>query len=135
MHRLLFCLVTGFATVSCGGKDSGADATPFQFDDLTTEEKFAYMASDVVPTMAPIFQGHDAEAHADFGCGTCHVQGMADGTYAMPDPGLPPLEEDAFPYTSDVGVFMEEEVRATMAELLGPREGGHPCTTCHTLTE
>ena len=81
--------------------------------------------------MAALFQEHDSEAYADFSCGTCHVEGQVDGTYAMPDAGLPPLYDDKFPYTSDVGVFMSDEVLPTLNDLLGPTDGGRPCITCH----
>jgi hypothetical protein len=120
--------------VACGGKeDSGAD--DFVFSELSDDEKAAYMSSDVLPTMSAVFQGFDAEEYADFSCASCHVQGSTDGSFSMPDAGLPPLREADFPYESDIGVFMEDEVLATMKDLLGPKDGGRPCTTCHTLAE
>ena len=121
--------------VACGGKTEDSAPEPFTFDELSDEEKVAYMSTEVLPTMQAIFQSHDGEKYADFSCATCHVTGMSTGTMAMPDPGLPPLREDAFPYEDPVGLFMENEVRQTMAELLGPTEEGRPCTTCHTLEE
>jgi hypothetical protein len=130
---LLLC--AALYSTACGTKDGDSAPEPFTFDNLSDEEKLAYMASDVLPTMQSIFQAYDSEAYADFSCGTCHVTGLADGTYAMPDAGLPPLREADFPYEDEVGLFMENEVRATMAELLGPTEGGRPCVTCHTLEE
>ena len=119
--------------VGCGGKADSGEV--FRFSELSDEEKAAYMASDVLPTMAALFQAYDSDAYADFSCATCHVDGLADGSYAMPDAGLPPLSEDKFPYESDVGLFMEEEVLPALNELLGPADGGRPCITCHTLAE
>lgn len=131
MSRLNWVLC--LAAVACGGdKDSGE---AFRFSELSDADKSAYMASDVLPTMAAVFQSYDSEAYADFSCDSCHVSGLADGTYAMPDAGLPPLSEDAFPYDAGVGLFMNEEVLPTLNDLLGPTTGGRPCTTCHTLTE
>jgi len=117
--------------VGCG--DPTEDSANEPFDTLSDDEKAAYMASDVLPQMEAIFQAYDSETCADFSCASCHVSGSADGTYAMPDPGLPSLQEDSFPYESDVGLFMGDEVLPTMTDLLGP--GGRPCITCHTLEE
>ena len=132
MSRLswMLCLVV----VACSGdkEDSGEE---FRFDQLSDAEKSGYMATDVLPEMAALFQSYDSEAYADFSCDTCHVTGLADGSYAMPDAGLPALSEDAFPYDSGVGLFMNEEVLPALNDLLGPTDGGRPCTTCHTLTE
>ena len=127
--RLSVWWMLGAAACSAPVEDSSSE--PFAFEDLSDTEKSAYMASDVLPEMAEIFQAYDPDAYADFSCASCHVAGSADGTYAMPDAGLPPLEEDAFPYESDVGVFMDDEVLPAMADLLGG--GGKPCITCHTL--
>ena len=121
--------------MACSSKSDDTASEVFTFDNLTDAEKAAYMASDVLPRMQAVFQDHDATAYADFSCTTCHVAGSADGSYVMPDPGLPPLREDAFPYEDDVGIFMAEEVLPAMAELLGPTDGGRPCITCHTLED
>lgn len=130
------CAAILLLSVGCGGKEGDSGGTEvFRFDALDDGEKAAYMGSDVLPTMSAVFQGYDSEAHADFSCASCHVNGSVDGTFAMPDAGLPPLSEDAFPYESDVGLFMENEVLPTMRDLLGPQDGGRGCTTCHTLTE
>ncbi len=130
---LVLCVVSLFC--GCGSKGEDSAVRGPSFDSMTHEERAAYMASDVLPTMAGVFQAFDSERYADFSCATCHVTGLSDGSYAMPDAGLPPLREADFPYTSEVGVFMEDEVLATMRDLLGPTDGGRPCTTCHTLTE
>ena len=76
-------MLLGLLIMGCG-----EEVDEFRFDDLTDDEKAAYMATDVLPTMAALFQEHDSEAYADFSCGTCHVEGQVDGTYAMPDAGL-----------------------------------------------
>lgn len=128
-------LVLGAGLAACGGDKSDSAATVASFDSLSDSEKAAFMASDVLPTMAAIFQAYDADAHADFSCASCHVTGVADGSYAMPDPGLPELSEAAFPYTEGTGLFMEEEVLPAMRDLLGPTDGGRGCTTCHTVGE
>ena len=131
-------LLSGWMVVgvsACSSKTEDTASEPFTFDSLSAEEKAAYMASDVLPQMQAVFQAYDGEAYADFSCATCHVSGMADGTFAMPDPGLPLLHDDEFPYESEVGLFMAEEVLPTMSELLGPSESGRPCITCHTLEE
>ena len=130
MYRWTLFLVL----LGCGVEGEEGDEE-FRFDDLSDDEKFAYMSSDVLPAMAEVFQAYDSETYANFSCATCHVSGLADGSYAMPDDGLPPLSEHAFPYESDVGLFMEDEVLPMIGLLLGPTDGGRPCTTCHTLTE
>lgn len=121
--------------VACGEEDDDVGAAPVPFESLSDEEKASFMASDVLPRMREVFQAYDSEAYADFSCASCHVTGSTDGNYAMPDPGLPPLREDGFPYTSDIGVFMADEVLPELKELLGPKDGGRPCITCHTLDE
>ena len=132
--RTFIGLLAVFA-LACGGKEGDSSPEPFTFDSLSDEEKLAYMSTEVLPTMQAVFQGYDSEAYADFSCASCHVTGLSDGSYAMPDPGLPPLREADFPYEGELATFMEDEVRSTMAELLGPAEGGRPCVTCHTLEE
>lgn len=121
--------------LACGGEEPPDDDGPFRFEDLSDDEKLDYMTSNVLPRMQEVFQGYDADAYSNFSCVTCHVTGSTDGSYAMPDPGLPPLREEDFPYTSAIGVFMADEVLPEIQELLGPKDGGRPCITCHPLAE
>ena len=134
MQKRWMCLLL-WSAIACGNKAEDSAPESFRFDDLSDDEKLTYMSTEVLPTMQAIFQGYDSEAYAEFSCATCHVTGLSDGSYAMPDPGLPPLREADFPYEGELADFMEHEVRATMAELLGPTDGGRPCVTCHTLEE
>ncbi len=133
-----------FGALACGGGDGddGGDSgateevndEPVDYDEMNQYEKFAYMGTDVQPVMTELFQAFDPDRYADFSCATCHPQGSEDGTYAMPDPGLMPLRDEDFPYTSDIGRFMNEEVLPANQDLLGPTDGG-PCLKCHPLEQ
>lgn len=142
MHSARWWLV--FGALACSGGDddvvgdSGAteevDEGPVDYDAMNQYEKFTFMGTTVTPDMAEVFQAFDAERYADFSCNTCHPQGSADGDYLMPDAGLMPLRNEDFPYTSDIGLFMSEEVLPANQDLLGPPDGS-PCLECHTLEE
>jgi len=133
-----------FGALACGGKDDGdvvdsgtteeVDEGPPDYDAMNQYEQFNYMGTTVTPTMKEIFQEFDPERFANFSCNTCHPEGSKDGTYLMPDAGLMPLRDEDFPYTSDIGQFMNQKVLPANQDMLGPPDGG-PCLECHTLEE
>ena len=55
------------------------------------------MSAVVLPQMKQIFTAFDAKFQ-NLSCVTCHGNGVADGTFAMPSPQVPPLpaSEEAF---------------------------------------
>ncbi len=133
-------LLALFGTLALTGCDKDTEVTDDTQDSSTAAptwsemsgaEKSAYMATDVSPQMAAIFQAYDAEAYADFSCDTCHTDGGTD--FSMPSEDLAGYwEEGAFPGpdTTDPGaLFMHEEVLPLMTELLDAES--LPCLTCH----
>lgn len=126
----IFALIGALALTGCDKdteEDSGVDAAP-TWAEMDAEQKGAYMATDVSPAMAAIFQGYDAEAYADFSCDTCHTDG---GDKSMPSEDLSGYwEEFPGPDTTDPGAkFMHEEVLPKMKELLD--DDSFSCAGCH----
>lgn len=91
----------------CGGKSEPATESPvpaaeepappaaeepapppegMAFDDMSHEQRIAFMKETVVPTMKPLFQEYDAKRYGEFNCKTCHGAGAADGSFKMPTP-------------------------------------------------
>jgi hypothetical protein len=119
-----------------------------KFDDMSLEQRKAFMKQTVVPTMKPLFQAFDPDKFAEFNCKTCHGGGAEDGSFEMPDPAIdrlpPPDQFMAFaqePEHAPWVKFMAEEVKPTMARLLQETEfdpatgtGEFSCGNCH-MTE
>jgi hypothetical protein len=107
-------------------------------------DKGAYMKAAVLPKMGPLFHDYDAKRFADAKCVLCHGEGAKDGTFTMPNPGLPklPATPDGFKKLQarhpEAVEFMSKKVVPTMAALLGeepydPKTGkGFGCFECHT---
>lgn len=109
------------------------------FDQLDHDQRAAFMKQKVVPAMTPIFQNHDAKAFADFGCKTCHGEGVKDHKFDMPNDKLPKLNfNDMSKFKKEDVEWMKTEVLPTMAKLLkqevyspeNPK--GFGCLECHT---
>lgn len=119
--------------------DSAVEELP-PWGEMSAEQKGAYMATDVTPQMAAIFQAYDAEAYADFNCSTCHGTDADANGYAMPsdfhDLAVPPpAAEDG-----ETAALMYAEVVPKMAELLDMdvydgSNDGLGCYNCHTAEE
>jgi hypothetical protein len=119
-----------------GGPEIGALHVPWK--SKSREEKQAYMAAHVEPTMRTVFQKHDKKGYAEFGCQTCHGEDAERVDYRMPN-GLPSLDEkdpvaDGMATDEETGKFMVDEVLPMMSRLLSKTdEHGKPvtCLTCH----
>jgi hypothetical protein len=102
------------------------------------------MKAAVMPKMGPMFHDFDAKTFAEPRCGLCHGAGAKDGTFKMPNPGLPKLvaTPDGFKKLQaqhpQVFDFMSKQVVPTMANLLGEEpfdpktQKGFGCFECHT---
>lgn len=130
---------------SAGSEDPAAPpAEPVAWADMTPEQRGAFMRETVVPQMRTLFQEHDAERFAEFGCSTCHGENARDVGFEMPN-GLAPLRQADMGgmFRSDAAMprFMIDTVWPRMAELLG--EGtfdvqtgeGFSCFDCHARDE
>jgi hypothetical protein len=102
------------------------------------------MKAAVMPKMGALFHDFDAKAFSDPRCGLCHGAGAKDGSFKMPNPGLPklPATPDGFKKVHDqkpqVFDFMAKQVVPTMAKLVGEEpfdpatKKGFGCFECHT---
>ena len=61
---------------------------PQPFSAMSTPDKQAWMAQEVLPFMDGLFREYDPETHAGFSCQTCHGPDAAARDYAMPSPAL-----------------------------------------------
>jgi len=123
-----------------GGEGSAVAALPdVPFEELNHDQRIQYMKEVVTPAMAPLFQAHDAQKFAEFGCKTCHGPGAEKGEFHMPNPELPKLG----PATKDKHKpedleWMGKVIKPKMAELLKEPEWtpenpkGFGCMECHT---
>ncbi len=121
----------------------GAEAAPSWASLKTFEEKRAFMGEHVMPAMTPVFQGFDAQRYAKFTCMSCHKTGAQEGSFKMPDPGLPklsPADFEKLPKESPkVFQFMAEHVTPEMTKVLGATpydpqtHQGFGCGNCHVI--
>jgi hypothetical protein len=102
---------------------------PFRQLDLAQRAQF--MEQRVLPAMKPLFQRHDAAKFADFGCVTCHGDGVAQKTFEMPNKKLPVLDlADTSKLEPRDLEFMKSVVKPTISKLLDEPDLG--CLDCHT---
>lgn len=120
-----------------------SEGPPKPWDDMSTDEKKAYMKHTVVPHMKPLFIAQDAKRYSDFSCQTCHGKAAKQGKFKMPNPKLPKLdfknklatEKKKHPEMLE---FMAKKVEPEMAKLLGMKpfdpktKTGFGCGGCHT---
>jgi hypothetical protein len=142
---ILICL----CAAACGGGQGGptVGATSAAYSEMTFTQRAVFMNDVVLPEMTKTFAAFDAK-FADMTCATCHGDGAADGSFAMPNPKIAPLPstEEAFAeYVKDPeharwSQFMEGQVWPQMAGLLGTpmfdpatQTDGFSCHNCHTL--
>ncbi|TNF32537.1 MAG: hypothetical protein EP329_09780 [Deltaproteobacteria bacterium] len=111
---------------------------------MEMSEKGQYMKDVVLPTMKRIFQQHDPQNYADFGCDTCHGLDARERHFEMPNPGLYALYPPGSPQQQQMVAekkatlaFMVNEVIPTMQQLLGEEpfdpmtKKGFGCAECH----
>lgn len=138
---LSFALAT-LATCKVG-KETTVPGHDVRWRELDFAAKTSYMRDVVTPEMKRTFQAFDAKRFADFGCGTCHGSGHADGTYTMPNPDLPHLREKGFfrehrkahPATVK---FMWKQVEKPLGKLMGLSygpKGEMECGNCHIVDD
>lgn len=153
MKTLAF--VAAVLLAACGSKSSTQTTTPtgggggdgsavakllpdVPFEQLDHEQKIQFMKEKVVPTMGPLFQKHDPEEFADFGCKTCHGAGAEKGEFHMPNAALPKLFGPSMDkYKKEDVEWMGKEIKPAMAALLKEPEmtkenpSGFGCLHCH----
>jgi cytochrome c553 len=142
---LVVAVLASALALACKAKHpvvpEGASRT---WPEMNDKERAQHMGAVVLPRMKASFQQFDAERFADFSCGTCHGAGAEDGSFEMPNPGLPRLDPSGLykkhrKATPEIADFMWKEVEPEMAELLGlPRysfvkKSGFGCANCHLV--
>ena len=103
------------------------------------------MKTAVMPKMHDLFAGYDGAMFGEMKCATCHgAAATADGSFKMPNPGLPKLSMDPKGFKALMASqpkmfeFMAKHVEPDMAALLGepafdPKTmKGFGCFDCHT---
>lgn len=146
MKRISMALCLFIA--ACGGEDSEPAVEPTAYEEMTFQQRDAFMRDVVLPQMTKTFVAFDAK-FANMDCKTCHGDGATDGSYAMPSPQIAPLpgSEEAFEeYVKDPeharwSQFMLDQVWPQMATLLQVTKfdpmanpTGFSCSNCHTHT-
>lgn len=114
-----------------------------KWSEMTHAQKLVYMKEVVTPHMAQTFQAYDAEAFAQFNCGTCHGPSAAEGNFEMPTAALPRLGDfEVAKKEHPKGMaFMMQKVTPQMAELLHlpafdpATQKGFGCFGCHLPAE
>jgi hypothetical protein len=146
-HALLISLVLAAA---CGGKSAPqapahTDPTPLAagaWEGMDDKARADFMKHTVMPVMSAKFKAFDAEEFGDMKCATCHGPGVAEGKFEMPSGALHELDfANPDPDDAKIHEFMEQEVKPTMAKLLGKTEwspdnqAGFGCLGCHTMKQ
>ena len=129
-------------TTTSGGAEVAPKPSGVPFEQLDHDQRIAFMKEQVVPTMKPIFQQHDAREFAEFGCKTCHGDGADQGEFHMPNDKLPLLNfSDMSQFKKADIEWMTTVVKPTMARLLMEEEAsparpdGFGCVRCHPAVE
>jgi hypothetical protein len=149
--KLLVAVVV--LTAACGSKSPSTTTTPtggegsavvtlpdVPFENLDHEQREEFMKQKVVPVMKPLFQKHDAEDFAEFGCETCHGAQVKDDHFDMPNPKLPKLNlRDLSNFKQEDVEWMQQEVAPTMSKILNlpmaskDNPKGFGCPVCHPV--
>jgi len=108
-------------------------------DDMSKEEKGAFMKAKVAPRLGAVFQAADANRYAKFGCVTCHGPKFQTPKDYLPKLTMKGGKITAFADKPQVAQFMAQKVMPEMAAVLGkppfdPATGkGFGCPGCHTV--
>ena len=130
--------------LACGphGETGVPEGQSKPWADMDDDERMQHMAAVVMPRMQAVFQGHDPDRFADFGCATCHGSGSSNGTFDMPNPELPKLDaanlyKQHRKASPDITKLMWKEVEPAMGESLaltyGLGEAQLSCKSCHIV--
>jgi hypothetical protein len=162
--RTLFILPLALLACTTPAEDDGSDmdesgetgetgetGDPAEIDcavdawDIEQEQawKISWMAACMVPEIAPIMQGIDADLYANFSCANCHGPDAASIDFAMP---AAVVVDFANPDTIDTNYFDPNtftgpmvDVTTKAVELLGKEPYdqstmmGFGCFGCHTM--
>ena len=112
----------------------------------THDQQKQYMKDVVLPKMASLFQGYNAEEFKEMDCTTCHGAQAKSDNFEMPNADLPKLNptdgfaehKEKYPEMLE---FMMHKVVPVMAPLLNEEpydpktNSGFGCFNCHTMAK
>ena len=144
MRRSSWLLVSLLSLVplaaGCGphGKTGVPEGREQAWTEMDESARMEHMAAVVMPRMQKVFQDHDPERFADFGCATCHG---SSGDYSMPNQALPHLDATKLykkhrKESPDMVKLMWKEVEPAMGESLAQTygfDGYVSCELCHVV--
>src|SRR6476469_1535595 len=86
---------------ACGSSSKPAATpapAPAAWKDMNLDQRVEFMKREVMPKSKAIFVAFDEKKYKDMDCVTCHGDGVADGSYEMPNPKIKalPATADAF---------------------------------------
>lgn len=142
-HRQLAPLLLAVPLLACGphGQTGIPEGREKPWAEMDHDERMEHMAAVVMPKMQAVFQGHDPDRFGDFGCATCHGGGAGNGSFEMPNPGLPELDASKLykkhrKETPDMVKLMWKQVEPSMGDALALTYGfgGEiSCASCHVV--
>jgi hypothetical protein len=119
---------------------ASAMPTTALYSTMTKEQKLDHMKTVVMPTMKKVFQEHDAQKYADFGCKTCHGDKKQDPRQVQHELTL---SGDGFEKLMaskpEMTKFMREQVTPAMAAIMKEKpydpvtHKGYGCGGCHKV--
>src|SRR5450755_1609024 len=121
---------SGSAPAAKGGPRSG------EWQVWSPEQKGAWMKAAVLPRMHDLFAAVDASKYGEMTCKTCHGVGAMEGSFQMPNPGLPKLDPKpaAFKTLEQANPRMFNFMATLLA--VQPHDmktnTGFSCFNCHT---
>jgi hypothetical protein len=111
------------------------------WSEMAHDDREMDMVARFHPIFRELFQEHDAEEYAEFGCESCHGSDMREREFEMPSPHLPPVPmagtdgyREMAAQHQEVVQFMEETVTPTMQTMLG-MGATFTCNGCHPVAE
>ena len=155
-----FSLISALVLAACGGEPPPPAGTPGAGtaapaataaaaadphagvawrDDMTKEQKVAFMKARVAPEMAKTFQEFDAKRYEDFGCKTCHGPQSKDPDDFLPKLTMKDGKLTCFAEKPEISKFMAAKVAPQMAALFGKQpydpatHQGFGCAGCHHI--
>ncbi len=131
-------------TTSTTGGEDVIPSPPTPWEEMSFDERKSWMTVEVMPRIGPMFEEHDPERFAGFGCAGCHGEDPQARNYEMPNPDIYTLyasgsqeQIDMVNEMRPMVNFMFRDVVPTMRTLMGAEEyddetgEGFGCFACH----
>jgi hypothetical protein len=132
------------APAASAAPTTGGPPKAGEWDAWSHDQKLEYMKTAVMPKMGGLFHDFDAKRYAEPKCALCHGAGAKDGSFKMPNAGLPKLDVTPAGFKTmqakhpKIVEFMMKSVEENMADLIGEpaydpaTQKGFGCLGCHT---